>query len=103
MRSDDPLLEFFAIMAMNINDNKVEQLAEELSRLTGESKIVVILHALEERKERLSPTPSGKRPLAQVLDFLEKEVWPNIPPDLRGRGITKEEREQILGYGRGGV
>jgi len=45
----------------------------------------------------------GKRRLAQVLDFLEKEVWPNVPRELLGRPVTKKERERILGYGRDGV
>jgi hypothetical protein len=84
---------------MNITDDKVERLAEELSQITGESKTLVILHALEERKERISLSPSGKRTLARALDFLEKEIWPNIPGDLLRSHVTKEERERILGYG----
>lgn len=87
---------------MNIKD-KVERLAEELAQMTGESKTLVILHALEERKERIALTPSGKRRMAQALDFLEKEIWPNIPHHLLGRHVTKKEREDILGYGRDGA
>ena len=41
--------------------------------------------------------------LAQVLDFLEKEIWPSVPRNLLGRPMTKKEREKILGYGRSGV
>jgi len=89
-------------MALNIKNEKVERLAEELSQMTGETKTAAILRALEERKERLSLGPSGRRRLAQALDFLEKEVWPEIPRKLLGRRVTKKEREQILGYGRGG-
>jgi hypothetical protein len=44
-----------------------------------------------------------KRRLVQVLDFLEKEVWPAVPKKLLGRPVTKKERETILGYGRDGV
>jgi hypothetical protein len=40
--------------------------------------------------------------LAEALDFLEKVIWPNIPKEFLGRRITKKEREQILGYGKGG-
>lgn len=91
-------------MAMNIKNEKVEQLAEELAHMTGESKTAAILRALEERKERVVRRGPGGRPrLAQVLDFLENEVWPNIPRKQLGRPISKKEREQILGYGRGGV
>ena len=90
-------------MAMNIKNDKVERWAEELSNMTGESKTAAILRALEERKERLSLGSSGKRRLVQVLDFLEKEVWPAVPRKLLGRPVTKKEREKILGYGRGGI
>lgn len=91
-------------MAMNIKNGKVEQLAEELAHITGESKTAAILRALEERKERVVRRgPAGRPRLAQVLDFLENEVWPNVPKKALGRPITKRERERILGYGRGGV
>lgn len=90
-------------MGMNIKNDKVERLAEELAQITGESKTAAILHALEERRERLALAPSGKHRLAQALDFLEREIWPNIPPKLLGRRVTKKERERILGYGKGGV
>lgn len=88
---------------MNIKNVKVERLAEELADITGESKTATILRALEERRERIAREPSGQPQLAQVLDFLEKEIWPNIPRKLLGRRVTKREREQILGYGKGGV
>ena len=90
-------------MAMNIKNDKVERLAEELAQMTGETKTATILRALEERRERIAMGPSGKPRLAQALDFLEREIWPNIPPKLLGRRVTKKEREQILGYGRDGV
>lgn len=90
-------------MAMNIKNDKVERLAEELAHMTGESKTAAILRALEERRERIALAPSGKRRLAQALDFLEREIWPNIPRKLLGRRVTKRERERILGFGKGGV
>lgn len=90
-------------MPLNIKNDKVERLAEDLARMTGESKTAAILRALEERRERLSLSPSGNHRLAQALDFLTKEVWPNVPRKLLGRRVSKKEREAILGYGRGGV
>lgn len=90
-------------MAMNIKNAKVERLAEELANMTGESKTAVILRSLEERRSRIDGGPSGKRRMAQVLDFLEREIWPTVPRKWMGRPVTKKERERILGYGRDGV
>jgi hypothetical protein len=88
---------------MNIKNEKVERLAEELATITGESKTAVILRALEERRERVASGAPKKRRMAQALDFLEREIWPTVPPKLLGRRMTKKEREQILGYRRSGV
>lgn len=89
---------------MIIKNEKIEKLAEDLAHLTGESKTTVILRALEERKERIARRgPSGRARLAQVLDFLEKEIWPSIPKRLLGRRVSKRERDRMLGYGRSGV
>jgi antitoxin VapB len=91
-------------MALNIKNEKVEQLAKELAQITGESRIAAIQHALEERRERIArESPSGSQRIAQALDFLENEIWPNIPRRLLGRPMTKREREKILGYGGSGV
>jgi hypothetical protein len=90
-------------MAMNIKNLKVEQLATELARITGESKTATVLRALEERRGRIAREPSGRPRLAHILDFLEKEIWPNIPRKQLGRGVTKGERERILGFGKDGV
>ena len=35
--------------------------------------------------------------------FLEQEVWPVVPKEVRGRALTREEEDAILGYGPGGV
>ena len=90
-------------MAINIRDAKVERLADELADMTGESRTATILHALEERRERIVRAPARKPRLAQVLDFLEKEIWPNIPKNRLGGRLTKGERDRILGYGKRGV
>lgn len=90
-------------MAMNIKNERVERLAEELANITGESKTAVILRSLEERRSRIDSGTLGKRRMAQVLDFLEREIWPSVPRKLLGRPVTKKERERILGYERNGV
>jgi hypothetical protein len=111
---------------------EIERLAEALAQVTGESPVEVLLSALDEedleRRRRLADGFRIKQELerrlraaletaqvrssrasdqtlraARVRRFLEKEVWPSIPPALRGTTISKAEREEILGYGPEGV
>ena len=45
----------------------------------------------------------NKRKIADgVKAYLEREVWPHISPELRGKRITKLEEEEILGIGPDG-
>lgn len=87
-----------AIMALNLKNADVERLAAEVARLTGESKTEAIRRALEERRQRLKGPPTARR-RARVLAFLRTEVWPTIPTEQRGRRLTREEEDEILGYG----
>ena len=89
-------------MALNIKNAEVERLATEVARLTGESKTEAIRRALEERRRRLKSVSADSR-RARVLRFLEKVVWPTLPPDQMGRRLSREEEDEILGYGKGGV
>ena len=71
--------------------------------MTGETKTRAVKVALEERKARLgSRVVRGDRG-EELRRFLEYEVWPQIPRDLLGKGIPREEQEAILGYGPDGV
>jgi hypothetical protein len=36
------------------------------------------------------------------MEYLQREVWPHILPEYRGKTMTKEEREEILGIGPNG-
>lgn len=57
--------------------------------------------ALQERKKRLElEHPKGER--RPLREFME-EMWARTPPELLGKPISKEEREDILGIGPGGV
>jgi len=86
-------------MALNIKDPETERLATEVAGMTGETKTRAVKVALEERRARLAT--KSRKPL---LQYLEEEIWPRIPPDQLGRSpMTKAEREEILGYGPDGV
>jgi antitoxin VapB len=93
-------------MALNIKNTQVERLAAEVARITGETKTEAIRCALQERKNRLvlRNTQKGmlklsklRNRVSKIQDYLEREVWPNIPASVVGKKLTKREREEILG------
>jgi len=90
-------------VALNIKNAQVERLAEEVSQITGETKTEAIRKALEERKQRLSFQVVRRDRVADLQQFLEREVWPRIPPALLGKRLSRKEEAKILGYGRHGV
>jgi antitoxin VapB len=91
-------------MALNIKDPLAEQLAAEVAELTGETKTSAVRIALAERRDRLrSRVGTGDDRAQRLQDFLERELWPQIPPDLIGHAPDRAEREDILGYGPEGV
>jgi len=90
-------------MAMSIKDRDAERLAAEIAAITGESKTRAVRVSLQERRDRLSLHFAGGDRGSDLLRFLREEIWPSIPPRLRGRGISRRERERILGYGPKGV
>lgn len=89
-------------MALNIKNIAVERLADEVSRLTGESKTEAIRKALDERRRRLKG-PSVRERRRRVLQFLQREVWQTIPKKFLGRRPTGAEEDAILGYGPEGI
>ncbi|MCP9486349.1 MAG: type II toxin-antitoxin system VapB family antitoxin [Gaiellaceae bacterium MAG52_C11] len=86
-------------MALNIKDAETERLATEVAQMAGETKTRAVKVALEERRVRLARRAADPDRAERIQRFLENEVWPQIPPEVRGKPITKEEREEILGYG----
>jgi len=90
-------------MALTIENPEAERLAAEVAEMAGESPTEAVRKALEERRQRLASRSASPDRVAQLRRFLEEEVWPNISPDARGKRITKEDREEILGYGPDGV
>lgn len=89
-------------MALNLKNADVERLADEVARLTGESKTEAIRKALEERRRRLKSVATSDR-RARLLRLLRSRIWPSIPKDQLGRRLTRAEEDRILGYGKDGV
>jgi antitoxin VapB len=91
-------------MAMNIKDPETERLVAEVARRTGKSKTAAVREAMREQLEQLDAAESRKRGGGgDFLQFLREEIWPQIPPEQRGKRLTREEEDEILGYGPYGV
>ena len=86
-------------MGLNIKNAEVERLAAEVAGLTNETKTEAIRRALLERRNRLRAR--GGKPAAHktLREYLERSVWPLMPRRELGRVLTREEEDQILGYG----
>lgn len=52
-------------------------------------------------RARTQRTPAERGKLFRR--YLEQEFWPNLPSDVRGQPLSKAEKEEMLGYGPGGV
>ncbi len=89
-------------MPLNLKNAEVERLAAEVARLTGETKTEAIRKALDERRRRLKGSDIERR-RASVLHLLETRIWSRIPPEHLGRRLTREEEDDILGFGPDGV
>lgn len=90
-------------MPLNIKNEAVERLVTEVTRLTGETKTQAVLRALEERKARLAYRVSSESRAVRLRRFLESEIWPRVPEGQLGRRLSREEEDDILGYGPEGV
>lgn len=90
-------------MTINITNRDVEKLLDEITEITGESRTQAVQKALEERRLRLATQTSLGRDDVGLFTFLQQEVWPRIPSEHLGVRLTKEEEEQILGYGEQGA
>jgi antitoxin VapB len=88
---------------MNIKDTETEQLVTELASLTGESKTGAVRTAVRARIEQIHANENAEQRRIRLTRLLEDEIWPLIPPEERGKPLTKEEQEEILGYGPDGV
>src|ERR1041384_7582701 len=89
-------------MALNIKNMQVEQLADEIARITGESKTEAIRQALLERRARLRYRVTAGHRRERLQTFLEREVWSRVPAEQLGHAPDRAEREDILGYGESG-
>lgn len=90
-------------MALNIKNTEVERLVDEVVELTGETKTEAVRQAMAERRDRLAFRVTRRKDVDALTRFLEREIWPLVPEQERGRCLTRAEEDEILGYGPHGV
>jgi len=90
-------------VAVNIKNAEVERLLDEVARLAGETKTEAVRRALQERRDRLIYRTGGIDRHDRIMRFLERDVWPRVPAHEMGRRLTRQEEDEILGYGPEGV
>jgi antitoxin VapB len=88
-------------MGLNIKNPEVERLVAEVAAATGQSKTEAIRQAMLDRKEKLALPPLEER-MRQIMEKMDRELLPLIPEELRGKPLTQEEQDEILGYGPDG-
>ena len=82
-------------MALSIRNSQAEQLAREVAAISGENLTQTIIHALEERLERLR----GRRTVADTTqEIMAVSQRCNSLPDL-----DRRSPEEILGYNQSGI
>jgi antitoxin VapB len=82
-------------MALSIRNPKAEKLARQVAAESGEKLTEAIIHALEERLERLK----GRRTITDVAEEIMKI-------SLRCRALPENDQrdqDEILGYDQNGV
>ena len=82
-------------MALNLRNPEVEKLANELARLTGETKTEAVTKAVRDRLERVK-RGRHRRSLADEIDAIGKQCA-SLPV------LDPREPEDILGYDEQGL
>jgi len=90
-------------MALNIKNAEVERLAEEVARLTGETKTEAVRRALSDRRQRLAQRVDPGDRGSRVRRYLERDIWPLVPPEEVGRRLSAGEEDAVLGFGPDGT
>lgn len=94
-----PLAPMEAHVAILIRNPVVMKLARDLAALTGESEVVTIHRALEERAARMSQSSVLKTRRAEFARILGRESHRMTRAGRAGKSLTSEEVQELLAYG----
>lgn len=82
-------------MAVNIKNPRAEQLASQLAKKTGETITDAVIHALEDRLERLEGSRTSPDLVEQIMGIAAR--CSQLPV------LDSRSPEEILGYSEIGV
>ena len=77
-------------MAPTIKNAELGRLAAEASKVTGENETQTVHKGLELQ---------GERSFEALAALMEERIWSKLPDPVRGKGLSQEEQDEILGYG----
>ena len=89
-------------MALNLKNPEVDALATEVAVLAKESKTEAVRQALLERKARLIAVYVPQKRSERAASIL-REFRATLSDAVRGKRLSREEEDDILGFGPGGV
>ncbi|QOY91143.1 type II toxin-antitoxin system VapB family antitoxin [Paludibaculum fermentans] len=76
-------------MGLNTRNADVERLAAEVAGLARESTTAATRNALLERRARLQPSEDRSVGPRNIRDYMERNIWPLVPPAELGRVLSK--------------
>jgi len=82
-------------MALSIRNSQAEKLAREVATISGENLTQAIIHALEERLERLKGRRTTSNLMQEIMTISQR--CSSIPD------IDQRSPEEILGYNQSGI
>ncbi len=88
-------------MALNLKNPEVERLAAELATRNKCTKTEAVRRALLENRDRTKFSQAGDDRIVRARRFLEKKVWPKLPPGA-SQPWTREQEDKIMGWGECG-
>lgn len=90
-------------MALNLKNPEVDTLATEVALLAKESKTEAVRQSLLERKARLMAAVSVQQKRSERAASILREFRANLSDAVKGKRLSREEEDDILGFGPGGV
>lgn len=79
-------------MPITIDDPELEALVHEIAAELQVSDADALTTVIRDHADYL-------RRRGAVMEWLQNDVWPTIPPEVRGKPITRAEKAELLGYG----